>query len=113
MVDTKEELTVKINELLGLSLVSLDRMTKEDLESLHQAVSKKLEKTQIPVKVLRRPLKEVLDEKVLGKPVGDFSLGEILEAIVGGEEGPLGLGFLPRARNILRSFKEKNSKATA
>ncbi len=109
MADTKEDLAAKINELLGLSLVSLDRMTREDLESLYQAVSKKLEKNQIPVKVLRRPLKDVLNENVLGKPVGDFSLGELLEAIVGGEEGPLGLGLLPRARNILHSFKEKNS----
>ena len=111
MVDTKEDLAGKINDLLDLSLESLDRMTREDLENLYQATSKKLGETQIPVKVLRRPLKDVLNEKILGKPLGDFSLTELLEAIVGGDEGPLGLGLLPRARNILRSFKDKKSTA--
>jgi len=94
---TKEQLAEEIMDILGLSLDSLNRMTKSDLTQLHKKLS------SAGGDILGRPLSEILDEKIGGKPLRDMTLGELAEQMKV-KEGPLGLGILPEIR---RAFREE------
>ncbi len=90
---TKEKLAEEIMDVLGLSLDSLNRMTKSDLTQLYKRLSAGGD-------ILDRPLSEILDEKIGGKPLRDMTLGEIAEQVK--DQGPLGLGILPEIRRAVR-----------
>lgn len=106
---SKEELSEEIMDVLGLSLDSLNRMTKSDLMQLH----KKLSELKTSGKIVDKPLSEILDEKIGGKPLRDMTLGELAEEIK--DQGPLGLGILPEIRRTLREelrgfFRKRRKK---
>lgn len=93
---SKEQLAEEIMDVLGLSLDSLNRMTKSDLMQVH----KKLLELKTSGEIVDKPLSEILDEKIGGKPVRDMTLGEIAEQMK--DQGPLGLGILPDIRRAIR-----------
>ena len=105
-MDTKEELSAEINKLLGAQLASLSRMTLEDLKILRDVLSKGPEQGQFLGAVFRRPLKDVLNEKILDKSLGELSLMEILGMESKGG-GILGFGVLPWIRNKVSGTGEK------
>lgn len=94
---TKDQLAEEIMDVLALDLESLTRMTKEDLVKLCQAV----ETLKSGEGLLDKPLKDILDQKIGGKPVRDLTLGEIVSTVR--DEGPLGLGILPEIRRVIRN----------
>jgi hypothetical protein len=102
-LDTKEELSAEINKLLGAQLASLSRMTLEDLKLLRDVLSKGPEQGQFLGAVFRRPLKDVLNEKILDKSLGELSLMEILGME---DKGILGFGVLPRIRSMVTGDKK-------
>lgn len=93
MSKSKDVLAEEIMDVLGLSLDSLNRMTKSDLTQLHKKLSTGGD-------ILGRPLSEILDEKIGGKPLRDMTLGELAEQMK--DQGPLGLGILPEIRRTIR-----------
>lgn len=105
-MDTKDELSVEINKLLGTQLASLSRMTLEDLKLLREVLSKGPEQGQFLGAVFRRPLKDVLNEKILDKSLGELSLMEIL-GMENKEGGLLGFGLLPRIRTMVSGEKKQ------
>ena len=112
-MSTKEDLTESINNLLGLDLESLGRMTKEDLRSLYNVLSKRLGSSPVSLTpegdFFRRPLKDILNKRILNKPLGELSLKEIFEALTYRENGPLGLGLIPALRKAI-SVNKKSEK---
>jgi len=94
----KEELVKRISETLEVKLESLDRMTKEDLEKLAEALADPSNLIRVAVKQVRgkareeltRPLRELLDRPLI----------DLLErrGVSGEGGGPLGFGVIP---NIL------------
>jgi len=107
----KTDLADQINELLGLDLGSLEKMTKEDLETLLKLIGEPSQLIKIGWKNLRDKAKREILEELTGRPF----LDEILKGVPGKEEGenkgPLGLGILPRARERVRGiFAEKETK---
>jgi hypothetical protein len=105
-LDTKDELSVEINKLLGTQLASLSRMTFDDLKILRDILSKGPEQGQFLGAVFRRPLKDVLNEKILDKSLGELSLMELLGMEDKGG-GILGLGLLPRLRTLVSGEKKE------
>lgn len=111
---TKEELSDKINEILGLEdAIDFSKMTKEDLESLLKVVEEPSNLIRIGWKNAREKVKKEILEEILGRPF----LDEILKGIPakgegeGEDKGPLGLGILPLARGRIRGiFAEKEAK---
>ena len=108
-METKEELAAEITKLLGVGLDSLTRMTLEDLKILRDILSKGPEQGQFLGAVFRRPLKDVLNEKILDKSLGELSLMEILGMEDKGS-GILGFGVLPRIRSMVSGSGEKKEK---
>ena len=104
-METKEELAAEITKLLGAGLDSLTRMTLEDLKVLKDVLSKGPEQGQLLGPVFHRPLKDVLNEKILNKSLGELSLTDIL-GIENKEAGILGLGVLPRLRSMVKGDKK-------
>jgi len=108
----KEDLADRINELLGLDLGSLEKMTKEDLESLLKVIGEPSNLIRIGWKNLRDKAKKEILEELMGRPI----LDEILKGVPAKEEeredrGPLGFGVIPRARARIREiFSEKEVK---
>lgn len=97
---SKEELSEEIMDFLGLAeLESLTRMTRADLIKLYEAVQG-LKNASIGVALFDKPLGEILDQKIGGKPVRELTLGEIVATIR--REGPLGLGILPEVKREIR-----------
>lgn len=106
-METKEELAAEITKLLGVGLDSLTRMTLEDLKILRDALSKMVPQgQQMFGKIFNRPLREVLNEKVMDKPLGELSLMELL-GMEKKEGGILGFGLLPRLRTMVSGAGEK------
>ena len=105
-MDTKEELSAEINKLLGTQLASLSRMTLEDLKLLREVLSKGPEQGQLLGAFFRRPLKDVLNEKILDKSLGELSLMELL-GMEKKEGGILGFGVIPRLRNMVSGEKKE------
>ena len=105
-MDTKDELSAEINKLLGTQLASLSRMTLEDLKLLREVLSKGPERGQFLGAVFHRPLKDVLNEKILDKTIGELSFTDIL-GMENKEGGILGFGVLPRIRNFVTGEKKQ------
>jgi len=87
---SKEELSDKLNQLLGTSNIDFTKMTKEDLVQLHEVLSKLL------------------------KPLSEMSVREILDGIFG--DKPLRERIFPRARKRIREIlaapEKKEEKET-
>lgn len=94
---SKTELSDKICDLLDVE-VDFTKMTKEDLISLHQRVNELME--DIDEKLLNKPLEEILDTTIGGKPLRELTLGDIMRRVR--DHGPLGLGILPEVRREVR-----------
>lgn len=107
---TKADLADQINGLLGLDLGSLERMTKEDLETLLKLIGEPSNLIRVGWKNLRDKAKREILEELMGRPL----LDEVLKGVPTkeeGDKGPLGLGILPRARERIRGiFAEKEAK---
>jgi len=95
---TKEELAEEIMDLLGLSLESLARMTKEDLQQLYNVFKTLKSGGELPTD---KPLGDILDEEINGKPIRDYTVGELARRVR--EEGPFGLGIVPEIRRVWRT----------
>ena len=89
---SKEELSIKINDLLGTEGLGFDKMTKEDLTKLYDYLSK------------------------LFRPISEMSLRELFDEVTGGSgERRVGNRILPRVRMRVRELlkeKKEESKAT-
>ena len=97
---TKEELSDKINEILGLEdTIDFSKMTKENLESLLKVVEEPSNLIRIGWKNAREKVKREVLEELLGRPLLEEILSKEGE---GGDKGPLGFGVLPRLRGILK-----------
>jgi hypothetical protein len=108
-MSTKADLADKINELLGLNLESLEKMTKEDLEALLKVIGEPSQLIKIGWKNLRDKAKREILEELMGRPL----LDEILKGAAkeGEDRGPLGFGVIPKARARIREiFSEKEAK---
>ena len=81
-------------------------MTLEDLKSLKEALSKAPEKGQLFGAVFHRPLKDILNEKLLDKTLGELSLMEIL-GMENKEGGLFGFGVIPGLRKLVTGTGEK------
>ena len=75
---SKEELSDKLNDLLGTNSINFTRMSKEDLVELHEVLSKIL------------------------KPLSEMSVREIVDGIFG--DKPLRERVFPRARKRIREI---------
>ena len=108
---TKQELSDRLNEILGLEYVDFAKMAKEDLEILLKAVGEPSNLIRIGWKNLRDKAKKEILEELMGRPLLDDMLKDVLPKEGGEGKGPLGLGILPRARERFRGiFAEKESK---
>ena len=110
-MSTKADLADQINELLGLDLDSLERMTKEDLEALKKLIAEPSNLIRVGWKNLRDKAKREILEELMERPL----LDEVLKGVPAKEgkedKGPLGLGILPRARERIRGiFTEGEAK---
>lgn len=94
---SKNELSEKLCDLLDIE-VEFSKMTKEDLISLYKRVNELME--GIDEKLLSKPLEEILDTKIGGKPLRELTLGDIIRKVR--DHGPLGLGILPEMRREIR-----------
>lgn len=98
---TKEELSDRLNEILGLEeTVDFTKMTKEDLEYLLKVVDDPSSLIRIGWKNLRDKAKKEILEELMGRPF----LDEVLKGVPTKEEGKgglLGLGIVPSIRKIL------------
>lgn len=105
-METKEELVEGINKVLGIQIDSLSRMNLDDLKILRDALTKIAPQgQQMFGKFFNRPLREVLNEKVMDKSLGELSLMELL-GMENKEGGILGFGFLPKIRSIVTGDKK-------
>ena len=90
---SKEELSIKINDLLGTEGLGFDKMTKEDLTKLYDCLSK------------------------LFRPISEMSLRELFDEVTGGSgEKRMGSRIMPRVRirvrELLKERKEEPKTAT-
>lgn len=107
---SKTELSDGLCDLLDIE-VDFTKMTKGDLVRLHKRVSELNELMEdIDEKFLGRPLEEILDIRIAGKPLREHSLGEIMRRVR--DRGPLGLGIWPEIRQELRRlFRGEKKKS--
>ena len=105
---TKDELSDRLNEVLGLEdTVDFAKMTKDDLETLLKTVVDPSNLIKIGWKNLRDKAKREILEELLGRPF----LDEVFKGVQEGEDkGPLGLGILPSVRNRMRGIFEKETR---
>lgn len=98
---TKEELANIIRNVLGLELKTLARMSREDLEKLHQFVSDPSNLVRVGAKNIRLKAREELFEKpmkeLLNKPLVTF-----IREGKDDEGGPFGFGIIPSILNRKR-----------
>jgi len=95
----KKDLNDRINELLGAEL-NLLKLPKSQLEKLYEAVKKlrEVEKKEEKAKIsglLGKPIKEIVDETLLGRKIGEMTLGELVKSILS-EHGLFGFGIIPK-----------------
>jgi len=74
---SKEELSIKLNDLLGTEGIGFEKMNKEDLVKLYDYLSKLL------------------------RPISEMSIREFIEEIFGVEKG---IRIIPRVRMRLREM---------
>lgn len=98
---TKEELSDRLNDLLGLEdSVDFTGMRKEDLERLLEVFVDPARLIQTGIKQLRSKARR----EILERPLKDLMDKPFLEGfLTERDKGPLGLGLLPR---ILGRSKE-------
>jgi len=90
----KDELSDKINEYLSLDdTIDFSGMKKEELERFVEFLKEPANQIQAGLKRMR--------DRVRGD-ILDRPLREYLEGDPKDDKGPLGLGILPRARDLLR-----------
>jgi hypothetical protein len=106
--ETKEELSAKLNELLETD-IKFEKLSKEELTQLHEALVKAKEASEFPLPLLDRPLGEILDKKLFNKSLRETTLAEIL-GLPKERKGLLGLGVLPK---ILSRLEEVRSEPKA
>lgn len=113
-METKEELSEKINELLETE-IDFTKLTKEDLSTLLETVRNIKEATEFPLPIFKKPLREVLENKeLLSRPLGDMTLGDILGNLVKGRgerQSLFGFGIIPIPGTILKR-REKSETPT-
>lgn len=89
---TKEELSDRVNEILETD-IDFEKLLKEDLEKLVEALSDPSKLMRIGWKNLRSETKK----KILGELADRPLLDEIMKAGKEGEDkGPLGFGIIPK-----------------
>ena len=81
---SKEEISDRLNQLLGTNSINFTRMTKDDLVELHEVLSKLL------------------------KPVSEMSVREIVDELFGNK--PLRERVFPRARKRIREILKTPEK---
>ncbi len=108
MEETKEELSAKLNELLTTD-IKFEKLSKEELIALWEAIGKIKEASEFPLPLIDRPLGEILDKKFMNRPLRELTLSDIL-GLPKERKGLLGLGLLPR---ILGKTEEKKSAEEA
>jgi len=111
-MSTKADLADRINELLGLDLGSLEKMTKEDLEALLNLVGNPSQLIKIGWKNLRDKTKKEILEELMERPfLDDILKGVPTKEKEQGDKGPLGLGIVPHIRGRVRGiFAENKAK---
>jgi len=113
-LSTKSDLADRVNELLGLNLESLEKMTKEDLEALLKLIEDPSNLIRMGWRKLRDETKRKLVEELVGRPILDDFLKGLQEKGEGGEskdKGPLGFGVVPHIRERVRGIlSEKEAK---
>jgi len=102
---TKEEISEEINKILGTT-IDLTKLTKDDLVTLHEALAKFKEVAEFPLPLLDKPIGEILDRKIMNRPLRELSLADVL-GLPKERKGLLGLGILPR---ILSRTEERKSE---
>lgn len=103
---TKEELSEEINKLLGTT-IDFEKLTKDDLTTLNEALIKFKEAAEFPLPLLDKPLGEILNEKLGGKALRESSLRDLFG--LPKEGGLLGFGILSR-RFLKKETKEEPSQ---
>jgi len=84
---SKEELSLKLNDLLGTQGLGFDKMTKEDLTKLYDYLSK------------------------LFRPISEMSLRELFDEVTGGSgEKRVGSRILPRVRLRVRELLKERKE---
>jgi hypothetical protein len=90
---TKEEMSKKLNELLGLEgKVDFTKLTKEELQTLAAALSDSKRVIRLGVQGLRKETREQI-LTAIEEIVGNREVSK--------DEGPLGLGVIPALRRKL------------
>jgi len=82
---SKEEISIKLNDLLGVEGVGFDKMTKEDLVKLYEYLSK------------------------LFRPLSEMSLRELFNEVTSGE-GRILPRVRKRVRDLLREERGKEER---
>lgn len=106
---TKEEISDEINKILG-TVIDLTKLTKDDLVALHEALVKFKEATQFPLPLLDKPIGEILDRKIMNRPLRELTLADVL-GLPKERKGLLGLGILPRIVSRLEGEEKDVSKS--
>jgi len=105
---TKEELSEEINKILGTD-IDLLKLTKDDLTALHEAIVKFKEAQEFPLPLLDRPLGEILDQKIMNRPLRELTLRDVI-GLPKERKGLLGsFGILPR---LLGRLEKESGKAS-
>lgn len=105
--ETKETLSTKLNELLKTN-IKFDKLSKEELVQLWEAIGKiKDVEAAAMLPLLDRPIGEILDKKVMNRPLRDLTLSEVFGIPKERVKGFLGLGVLPR----IFAAREEEKKA--
>jgi len=109
---TKEELSEEINKILGTT-IALEKLTKDDLVALHDALAKfKEEAAEFPFPLLDRPIGEILDKKFMNRPLRELTLSDLF-GLPKERKGLLGLGLFPRLlRRVEESGKPSQGEST-
>ena len=109
---TKEELSDRVNEILGLGdPIDFSKMTKEDLESFLKTIKEPSNLIRIGWKNLKEKAKKEILEELIERPLVDVLKGLGKEEKEGKDKGPLGLGILPRAMTRIRGVLEEKGEA--
>ena len=103
---TKEEISGKINEILGTE-IKFENLTKEDLEALLKVVGEPSNLIRMGWKKLRDDTKKKVAEELLGRPILDDVFGGLKKG-EGEDKGPLGLGVIPSIRRSLLGEKKES-----
>ena len=103
---TKEELSEEINKLLGTT-IDFEKLTKDDLTTLNEALIKFKEAAEFPLPLLDKPIGQILDKRFGNKSLGESSLRDLLGLPKEGG-GLFGFGILSR-RSLKGETKEEPS----